>query len=192
MADDTDSLPEQTGLAVVSVANVPYIAPPEELHVACCDLGLNLYEPVRPVPTKFWRKVYVTPSFAQWVGHDLSAVVASDLSQASPRSQLNSELEAFCIGRVLVMPLDFHCLEPSSSCVWQLKTPDLRLFGWFIKKDWIILHRGEDANRLHGIGFAAYASYIKSTVEFRNALSPALPGPIYGVRPGDVISNRVR
>lgn len=190
----SDIIQKSENVAIASVSHMPYMPPREEiLDKACRDLGLEMYEFERPGSSRLWRRVYLTPRFTLWANQDLSACTVSHPSQPSAAAQLKAELDAFCVGKeVLTVERDFHCLLPEHHCVWELKTPDLRLFGWFIEKNWMILHAAADKNVLRNIGFSSYTPYVNDVVSCRNSLSPPLPGPIIGVKASDVVSNRTR
>lgn len=184
----------RTALTVVQPLPMLYMASTGDIHHdACVQAGLEVFDPKFPPRAVLWRRIYVSWRFAEWTRAGLRSVVVSDSSQASAASQLNAELVSFCRGGALMVGQDFRCLEPTRDSIWELKTPDLRLFGWFICKNCMVLHAGGDANQLHGgKGWAEYEPYISDCVAYRNSLTPALPGPISGVKASDVVSNRAR
>lgn len=188
---DDDSKPQQRALSIVQPRSLPYIAQHgDSVHNACTKSGLHLYEPKGWVNKPLFRRVYASNRFIEWASSGIQSVTISDLTQSTARGQLKAELDGFCNGDALMVAKDFHCLEPYPDFVWQLKTPDLRLFGWFIMKNCMVLDQGGDANILHQ-GWSKYEPYIKSVKAFRVLLSD-LPEPLKGVRASDVVSNRVR
>jgi hypothetical protein len=136
-----------------------------------------------------WRYVYASDDFLGWMANGLPLIHASDETQASPKAQLDTALTRFCDGVVLAYGRDVRTLEPYTKHVWELKSPDLRLFGWFPAKNYLVVHRGGDANHLHG-DRERYTPLIDSTAQFRDSLVPPLPGPVRGVRLENVVSNR--
>ncbi len=192
--DKDDINGKEARVTIASTPSMPYIPTQEEmLDKACRDLGLEMYEFERPGSSRLWRRVYLTRRFVLWASQDLKTCTVSDPSQPIPPAQLKAELDAFCIGKkVLTVERDFHCLRPEHHCVWELKTPDLHLFGWFIEKNWMILHSAADKNVLRFGGFAAYRPFVEDVVLCRGTFYPPLPGPIIGVKASDVVSNRTR
>ena len=158
----------------------------------CTSHGISPYDPELRGTAPLWRALFTTRAFGEWVGRGLRAVQASSDSSPLPRAQLEAELEGFVTGKSLSVDRDFHCLEDKGHCVWQLKTPDLRLFGWFVDLNVMILHAGADANVLHAKGWVAYKPYVDEIVAFRSTLGPDLPGPLTGERASDVVSTRPR
>jgi hypothetical protein len=179
--------------AVASAGGVLYIASGLEVAVgaACRAVGLEPYVPTLPRGTKAWRHIYVTGEFIRCVEKDAPIYTRSDPTQALPSAQIEAELDGFCEGLGLAVAQDFHCLEPFSKYVWQLKTPDVRLVGWFLVKNWMVLHVTGDANVLH-TDWDNYRPLVDATARFRASLGNAIPGPIKGVRAADVVSNKVR
>lgn len=53
----------------------------------------------------------------------------------SPKEQFNVLLRKFITGAPLVFDREFHALWPGEDAVWELKTPDLRLIGYFTSFD---------------------------------------------------------
>ncbi|HET6605644.1 MAG TPA: hypothetical protein VFG62_03180 [Rhodopila sp.] len=85
---------------------------------------------------------------------------------------------------------DIHIAKPYERGVWEFKTVDVRLFGWFPEKDYLILHIGEDAQLLHD-DLTLYQPFIDATAGYRDTMPPGLPGPIMSKELDDVVSNRV-
>jgi hypothetical protein len=84
---------------------------------------------------------------------------------------------------------DLHTALPHERGVWEFKTVDVRIFGWFPDKDYPILHAGEDARLPHD-DITLYKPFIDATADHRDALPPGLPGPIVSKELADVVSNR--
>lgn len=186
--DDGDIAREVARFGVAAPLAVTYIA---RLHTACLAAGLEQFEPSPPSKRPPWRTVYATPEFIRWMAEDLSGIEPNDPTAAVPAAQLDAELTGFCDGDGLAFGSDIHPLEPLGSDVWQLKTPTLRLVGWFLIRNCLALHRGGDADWLHE-DVGRYAPIVKSVVSFRSSLGSGLPGPMKGKRLENVLSNRTR
>ena len=111
---------------------------------ACVADGLSLYEILLPVNQRAWRYVYASPSFLMWYAEDMPKISVSNPAEDDPiKEQLEIELHGFAYGHLLRDQDDIKCLEPLSDGVWQLKTPDIRLFGWFPERDYFVIHAAE-------------------------------------------------
>lgn len=56
----------------------------------------------------------------------------------TPIEQVESALHDFCIGRPLSYGKHARNLEPQPNGVWELKTTDVRIFGWFAARSHFI------------------------------------------------------
>jgi hypothetical protein len=136
-----------------------------------------------------WRYVFLTPGCVDWVMGPLRKIPKSDTTQAAPPSQVEAKLRSYCDG----IPLrwqDLHIARPHEKGVWEFKTVDIRIFGWFPDKNYLILHTGEDAQRLHDDPIL-YKPYIESAANYRDTLPPGLPGPLLSKELIDVVSDRI-
>ncbi len=188
--ENDDNNPTSRDLVVVPGVIMPYIACDEEaLHNLCVRAGLERYGSKRQIEGVSCRRIYASLNFIEWTKVGVGSVVVSNETHPSAKAQLKAELDGFCRGDWLVLGSDFHRLEPIENFVWQLKTSDLRLFGWFVRKDWLILHTGADANILHK-KYSKFAPYVTDTVSFRESLGEMFSKPITSGKASDVISNR--
>ena len=179
------------GSGLILATLVPYNAQIlESADLACQRAGLELFRQGLREREQIFRRIYVSDNFKNCIKQDLPRFKVSE-GQASLASQLVAEVRGFCRGDGLAVTTDFHCLRPERDFVWQLKTADLRLFGWFVVPNWIVLHSIGDANDLHE-DWDKYKPFVQEVVNFRSQLPPGLPGPVRGVKSSDVISNRAR
>jgi len=130
--------------------------------------------------------IYGGSIFRAWVQSTLPAL-AADRSEQSPAEQLDDLWARFCLGDVLVVDRHFKPLQHIADGVWELKTTDLRIFGWFPQKDHFIavladLKRALVQNRSYGV-------YRRAVVAARDALPLDNPKFITGTDPNDVVSN---
>jgi hypothetical protein len=135
-----------------------------------------------------WRYVFATPDCAAWAAGALRQIPKSDTTQALPWAQFEAKLRSYCDGDSLQYQ-DLHIAKPHERGVWEFKTVDVRVFGWFPDKDYLILHTGEDAEKLHD-NLMLYKPFIDATADYRDALPPGLPGPLMGKELSDVVSDR--
>jgi hypothetical protein len=134
---------------------------------------------------QFERVLYLTPEFDVWLGKTLSALGHMHGRNRTPYEQAEQILYEYVVGRRLAYGTGFHPLDPLASHVWELKTPDLRLFGWFARRSHLILVCAELKDHLSRS--AAYAPYVARVVAYRNALELDEPKAVVGVRYDEVL-----
>jgi hypothetical protein len=179
-------MPLRVGAALPYNATLTYKA---SLHTLCEGLRMTEYRPnASRLQGDLWRYVFLTPECVSWVKGALRTISKSDTAYAAPWAQLEAKLRSYCDG----IPLryqDLHISKPQERGVWEIKTVDVRVFGWFPDKDYLILHTGEDAQSLHD-DLMLYKPFIDATTAYRDGLSPGLPGPIMSKELIDVVSDR--
>ncbi len=172
-------------------------APPEVLtfdettHNACLQAGLENYTPTLRFGRRAWRYVYGSKAFVSWLKCVLPTMTASAPSRGTPLSQVDAKLTAFCDGAQLSYGTGIHPLDPIANDVWELKTADVRLFGWFPVVNHFVIDVGRDASWLHE-DLKRYDQIVVEVSAFRRSLVPTLAGPLGSKRLSDVVSNRIR
>ena len=133
------------------------------------------------------RLLYGTPAFLNWLKERLrSAETSPLLADLTPSEQLDLLFYQFLSGKPLVFTKHFKVIKYERNAVWELKTPDLRIFGWFAMKDCFVAVFGDWAERIkeHGL----YRGYRIEVKRLRRRIG-AEPGLcVKGVLPGDVVS----
>lgn len=81
------------------------------------------------------RSVYLMPGLVQWFRTVLPKLIAMDGQNIDPRGQVASLLKQFVAGERMDHEHLLKKLEPLGKDIWELKTPDVRIFGFFISKD---------------------------------------------------------
>src|SRR4051794_35413181 len=78
------------------------------------------------------RLFYARPRvFTRWLDTVLPAEPADRGGRQSPAEQMDDLLHRFITGGTLLYWNEFHEMKPIDLGVWELKTVDLRVFGWF-------------------------------------------------------------
>jgi hypothetical protein len=131
------------------------------------------------------RIAYFAPEFDEWLGMVLWPLAPTRGHQLSPFEQAEQILYEFVVGMPMAYSVHYRKLEPLAAHVWELKTRDVRLFGWFAKKAVIVLVCGELKEKLT-IG-RNYKPYVGKVVAFRDALDLDPPKAITGVRHDEVL-----
>lgn len=94
------------------------------------------------------RLVYAFPHVVDWLKNklrDVEAEMADGLQ--SPTQQLDDLLHDFASGEDLSYWERSHSMHPDAAGVWELKTADLRLFGWFKSRGIFIVANVDTAMR---------------------------------------------
>jgi hypothetical protein len=132
------------------------------------------------------RMFYALPAFVTWLEEELPQLAALDDKDVSPSEQFRILLRDYLIGRPLNLSRDYRRLKPGEKDVFELKTADLRVFGWFYRQDIFIASFGDSMERVktHGL----YDGYRDETVRLRAALPLDEPRWLVNAKEDDVIS----
>ena len=155
---------------------------------ACGADGLQRYEYEAGINEFAWRYIYASKEFVTWKD-GIDPNTAPDFPEDPEIPvQFAQELDGFCGGSGLAPGSDIRNMEPLERGVWELKTPDLRLLGWFPARNYLILHKGELKRNL--VRYADYRPLIDEVVRFRESLGAETKRFLVG-RLSDVFSNRI-
>ena len=75
--------------------------------------------------------MFCLPRFQDWVTGELLAYGSTWKIEVSPQEQLGQLVDDFVAGEVLTVGWQFKALNHHGAGIWELKTADLRIFGWF-------------------------------------------------------------
>jgi hypothetical protein len=134
-----------------------------------------------------FRCIYISEKLKAWMEKDLPVLKATWQTELSCKEQVVDLTEMFCAGDELDSTTQFHALRPYVDGVWELKTGDVRIFGWFPQKDHFIGVVAHDAYfvKLHDL----YHGLVGEVVRFRDALALDDPKFVPGDNPHAVVSN---
>lgn len=136
-----------------------------------------------------WRTLYATTRLTGFLGEVMAENPPSRCeADLTPKQQLNELFRDFICGEELVFDEQYHALWPGEQAVWELKTPDIRIFGWFAQKDCFIGVVSDFADRIKNIGL--YAGYRDEVARFRRECGAEDTLCIWETGPYDVISVR--
>jgi hypothetical protein len=107
--------------------------------------------------------------------------------ETNPLEELADFFVEYIAGRELTFDHQFHPMEHIDSGIWELKTLDVRLFGWFPQQDWFVCTNVDLKKTV--ITQKLYSFYRDKSVAFRDALNLDEPKFIPGGDPDDVVSN---
>lgn len=139
------------------------------------------------------RFVYASPECRRWFDKELRNLIAVDSSNLPPRQQFAMLLKDFITGKSFDHPRDFRRLRPVAEDVYELKTPDLRVFGWFPVRDTYIAVTACCLDEVKSLNidrpkFDPYLRFIELVINYREKLDMDEPKYTKGAGYYDVIS----
>ena len=133
------------------------------------------------------RSLYLFPRLGNWLANTLPTLESSWNIEECPIEQLDALIAQFCSGEPLAYDHRFKPLNHLGDGVWELKTADLRMFGWFSQQDCFI---ATDCNLKRVIVESGlYRPYCEQAVRFRNQLDLDEPKFLPGDDPNVVVSD---
>jgi len=132
------------------------------------------------------RELYASAACIAWMNGHLAGLETRVCCDATPLEQVESLFHRFITGKVLVYSYDLRDLEPLDAGIWELKSPDLRFFGWFPVYNTFIVAYCDDASKIKE--YNLYSGYIQQCLRLRDKLPVDQPTFIDGGL-SDVISN---
>jgi hypothetical protein len=135
-----------------------------------------------------FREIYVSPDLFRWIRDVLPKMHSSWGLELSPLEQFVALVEIFCSGERITYGTQFKPLTHIVDGIWELKTDDLRVFGWFPRRDCFVGAVADDATKIkkHGL-YRGYANV--TTRRFLDALNLDNPKCILGDNPHAVVSD---
>jgi hypothetical protein len=92
-------------------------------------------------------------------------------SALTPKEQLLERLRQWMAGHPMTYGPMFHDMDPKSDGVWEIKTADLRLFGWMYRpREFIAVCGGYTDHYKEPTKIKNYADDRRTVVLARNAL----------------------
>ncbi len=134
-----------------------------------------------------WRSVYALARLLPTLQKELPTYVSQWRVELSPIQQFDALLEVFCAGERLTFDRMFKPLTHIQDGVWELKTADLRIFGWFVMKDCFVMAAIDTAFKVKSHNL--YVGYANMAAYWRSQLPLDQPKFIPGEDPNDVVSN---
>lgn len=131
--------------------------------------------------------IFTSPKLMAWMQHDLMALESTWNLELSPAEQIDGLVEVFCSGDTLTYDHQFKPLTHVQDGIWELKTADLRMFGWFSKKDCFlgVVADATDRIKRHNL----YYGYAGEVARYRVALDLDDPKFVPGDDPHAVVSD---
>lgn len=93
------------------------------------------------------RKLYALPHCFKWMKVDVPKMVTGRIKSAStPYEQMIERFRQWMADEPMLLGPWFHDMEPRTDNVWELKTDDLRIFGWMYRPKEFIAAIGDYAD----------------------------------------------
>lgn len=149
--------------------------------------AVHKLDPGLPETTQPERMVYISPRVRKWIEEKLPDQGSTWNIEETPQEQLVALTEAFCRGDELAYDHQFKTLHHKEAGIWELKTADVRVFGWFAHKDCFVAAEIDVAQRVKDHNL--YHGYCGATARFRDELDLDDPKYVPGDDPDAVVSN---
>lgn len=131
------------------------------------------------------RYLYCAPEFENWVSNVLAAAKKDRGRDLVPVEQLWLIAREFVMGAPMAYGVHHKKLDPLQQHVWELRTEDVRLFGWFAAQNCFVIVCGEMKKFL--VKRKQYEPHIQTVVQFRSLIDLDEPKTITGINSHDVV-----
>lgn len=121
------------------------------------------------------RIIYVHPRVATWMDENLETLENDGFYDniPSPKQQADDLFYEFISGANIISDWPPHAMTPSVTGVWELRTADLRFFGWFWRKGVFLITGVDTKTRCQA--FSLYAGYRDQCVRDRTIFDLEAP-----------------
>jgi len=133
------------------------------------------------------RLIFGTTGFIEWLNTLLQGAEPEHrLGDTTPAEQVDQLFYAFVSGKPLNYLRQFRFIRAEKNAIWELKTPDVRIFGWFLQRDCFVGVFGNWAD--HVKDHDLYRGYRIAIRRLRRELDVEDNLCVKGTSPSDVIS----
>lgn len=132
------------------------------------------------------RMFYLLPTALKWMQEKLPGLNTWFENEVSPLEQVDLFLTKFCAGDTLTFERQFHSVHHVDDGIWELKTIDVRMFGWFHARDRFVCTNGGDATVIKSHGLVP--GFRDEAVRLRTDLDLDEPKFVKGNDPNEVVS----
>ncbi|WP_138379182.1 hypothetical protein [Luteithermobacter gelatinilyticus] len=128
------------------------------------------------------RVLYLSLELVEWINTTLSGMPRRAGRDLTPLEQVDNIFSNYISGKKMVG--EYQKLMPQKYAVWELKTADIRIFGWFVRQRVFIATHADTATNIKGQKL--YRKYIKKVRDYRKRIN--LTNPKYTTKGlGDVL-----
>jgi hypothetical protein len=133
------------------------------------------------------RLLYGTPQFVAWLQEIIGGAQPPRLLGTNAiTEQIDDLFYSFLSGQQLIFTKQFRVVRAEEHAVWELKTPDVRIFGWFMAKDCFVAVFGNWADTIKDHDL--YRGYRIAIRRLRRELGIDATLCVKGIAPDDVLS----
>lgn len=133
------------------------------------------------------RLIYAFPRVTEWLDRELPDEVSNWNLDEAPIEQAAALVADFCSGAELTIDRQVKPIRHISHGVWELKSADIRLFGWFARRDCFICTAGNTTYKVKT--YSLYNGYRDEAVRLREQLELDEPKYVPGDDPNGVLSD---
>lgn len=131
------------------------------------------------------REIWILPDVKHWLTRVLPTLTQFyDDQQSTPKEQAWQIIASFLRGEELYEEEDFWLMRPSEADVFELKSPDIRFFGWFARPKCFIIVAADTFENTHNPPL--HNGYRDMVIRVRNAIDLDEPKFVEGAGPSDV------
>ncbi|WP_432331003.1 hypothetical protein RMS29_001605 [Agrobacterium rosae] len=138
-------------------------------------------------PDRDRRSIYFRPQAHRWLNETLPNITSFDPNDISPREQMYALLYMFLTGETLDEGDEFRLMRPIEQDVYELKSVDLRIFGWFYRPAIFIATAVDTMERVHKYEGLSNG-YRDEVIRVRGATLLGPPAYLEGASISDVFS----
>lgn len=135
---------------------------------------LERYDPELGHGDSLERLLYLRPKAIEWSNSILPELKPFYEDSTDPIQQLDSAFRDFCRGEVMWKRGDrsnmdlFRIMRPVAKHIYEIRTSDIRAFGWFISESLFICSSIDDATKVKQ--YDLYEGYVNQTAADRDKL----------------------
>ena len=131
--------------------------------------------------------MYATPRFQDFRDRRVHAIPSVWNPDIAACDQLEALIADYVWEEAIIVSRMFKNLRGDPQCIWEFKTPDLRIFGWFVRRNHFVADEGWQADATKESNL--YAGFANQTVHTRTTLDLDEPKHVTGDDPTYVLSN---
>lgn len=133
------------------------------------------------------RKIFASDQFLEWLNGPVKLASPFYEDDVAPKMQAAALLKSFITGAPFLGSRLFKKMSPATNDVWEMRSPDLRFFGWFPCQDCYVAVSGDLFGNLKD-DVSLYEKHRIECVQFRSELNMTEPKYMVGAKENDVVS----
>lgn len=146
---------------------------------------LSRYKHSYPAITGRGRKMWFYSEAAKWLVKDFCAMEPFYADSLAPKKQAAVLLKNFVTGVEFEPRINFWHMRPHKDDIYELKTADLRIFGWFYRPRVFVAALAATFEETHDVP-GVHAKYRDDVIKMRDDLDLEPPKWVVGAEAKDV------